>query len=245
MLGNLGALSSLRAAKEMQDTYNHGQPFAGQADYSALYYAALFGVVAGIAFVIAFVNAVRGTLVYRALVQAGRAADKQEALNREDRLAVRRRVMGTVQRIWRMVPASWTSSAWTTARKLASPPTPRVARREPIPFPAPAATPPSAPAPAVVPSEAATAVGEIRPAFATVPAAMPAATPAYAAAVPAPVSVAAPAIDQFPAYDDAPEVASLADLIGSNPFRWTRAGLPCGQYRHGTGFRLLAGRNSG
>jgi hypothetical protein len=177
-------------------------------------------VIAGIAFVIAFVNAVRGTVAYRSLVLAGRAADKQEALNAAERLAVRRRVMGAIQRAWGMVPASWTSAAWTTAKKIST--AASSVRREPIPIRTPAAKPTPAP-PAAVVAETATAVGELQPVYATA-APLPVAAPAVAlAASPVPVATAAvPAIDQFPAYDDAPEVVSLADLIGSKPFRWKR-----------------------
>ena len=50
-------------AMDQQEIYTRmGQTLAGQPDYSGLYYATLFGVGAGIVFVVAFVNASRGTL---------------------------------------------------------------------------------------------------------------------------------------------------------------------------------------
>src|SRR5262249_3346781 len=100
-LFNLGALSFLRSQMEVQATYRQfGQQYVGQPNYSALYYAALFGGIAGMVFVLAFVNAWRGTFTYRAMVQTRQTDDKQDALSPEDLLAVRRKLMAVVQRIW-------------------------------------------------------------------------------------------------------------------------------------------------
>ena len=199
-LGNLAALSVLKSAMQMQQTYAQmGQPLQGQPDYSALYYAALFGVVAGIVFTVAFVNACRGTFAYRQMVVARQAQDKQDALSPEDLLATRRKVMGWVQRAWgwRPLTAAKTQVETEKAAATTAPSTAPVQLRTPPPEPV-------AISPAAALPDTATAVGETRPIFAA--AAEPVAD-----------------LEQLPTFDDAPEVHTLGDLIGSNPFRWTRA----------------------
>jgi hypothetical protein len=202
-LFNLNALSFLRGAMESQQQYLRmsGQ-LQGQPDYSALYYAALFGGIAGILFVLAFVNAWRGTFAYRAMVQAGQTQDKQDALSPEDFLAVRRKVTGVVQRIWGTGPltaAKATETAPVAAKKNVI--------ATPVQFRAPAQAPIVAVQQAPVVTSA-SIENPTAPVVSTTVAAGPAAPSTQ---------------DQFPEIDDAPDGYTLADLIGSNPFRLTRA----------------------
>jgi hypothetical protein len=69
-------------------------------------------------------------------------------------------------------------------------------------------------------TDVATAVGETRPIFAVTESlqAAPASVSRHSSR-----STAVEGIDQFPEFDDAPEVHTLADLVGSNPLRLTRA----------------------
>lgn len=203
-LFNLSALSFLRGAMDSQEQFlRMGQQLSGQPDYSALYYAALFGGIAGILFLLAFVNAWRGTFAYRAMVQAGQTPDKQDALSSEDLLGLRRKVMGVVQRIW--------GTGSLLAAKTAAETAPVAAKTNviatPVQLRAPANTAPVAEQPRPVVASASVENANATAAFMPV-----AASPA-----------AASALDQFPRIDDAHSVNTLAHLVGSNPFRITRA----------------------
>lgn len=222
MLGNLSALSGLRMLMQTQENYarmSGQQQIPDQPDYGGLYHAALFGVIAGIAFVVAFVNAVRGTLSYRQMVAARQAVDKQNALSPENLMAVRRKVMAAVRRIWGSGSLAPATSGQTTGSAPATPRSPAsqvtAATREPL------AAQPSAFSEAI-------AVGETRPLYAPLPsepapALVNAAREDFAPSAAVPVPAAADAVDQFPEFDDAPDVHTLGDLIGSNPFRLSRA----------------------
>jgi TIR domain len=226
-LFNLNALSFLRSAMESQEQYQRmGQQFSGQPNYSALYYAALFGGVAGIVFVLAFVNAWRGTFAYRALVQARQTQDKQDALSPEDLLAVRRRVMAVVQRVWGKGPLAAAKSA-PEAASTAAP----AAIATPVQFRAPSDAPKVATQPFEAPSNLSLSDDETQSALTLRPALpIPVLTSATVESPNSPVAPSAvvptpdaQALDQFPAVDDAPDVHTLADLVGSNPFQIMRA----------------------
>lgn len=213
---------------EAQEQYAQtGQQLSGQPNYSALYYAALFGGVAGIVFVLAFVNGWRGTFAYRAMVQAGRTQDKQDALSPEDLLAVRRKVMSVVQRVWGTGPLSSAGKAPETAPAVAT-----TVIAAPVKF----RTPLSPPTVAVqtvseAPSSEDSSDDETESALTLQPDLTavvtsssienPNATETPAAVLAEPADAAA--LDQFPTLDDAPDVQTLADLVGSNPFQLTRA----------------------
>ena len=204
---NLQMLSLYKAGMDQQEIYARiGQTLPGQPDYRGLYYAGLFGVIAGIVFVIAFVNATRGTLAYRQMVAARQTEDKQDALSPQDLLAVRRKVMGTVQRVWGSSPFSA-----TTAK--AEPDSAAVSAPAPIPVRNSVASQPSAVSPPLI---AVATIPETQPVFAVTESA----SEPIAAMQSSP---SAPAIDHFPTFDDAPGVHTLGDLVGSNPFRITRA----------------------
>ena len=206
---NLDVLTMYRIGMEQQQVYrNMGQTLPGQPDYAGLYYGALFGVVAGIAFVIAFINASRGTLAYRQMVAQRQTTDKQDALSSQDFLLVRRKAMGAIQKFWgskATAPATVNNEAPASAVAAPAPVAARMSK--------PAAISQNIAALKTAESERATAVGETRPVF--------------AATEEAPLAVVASgnpiAVDQFPKFDDAPEIHNLADLIGSRPFRVMRA----------------------
>jgi len=210
-LFNLNMLSPLKNAMQLQETYR--QQFAGQPDYAALYYAALFGGVAGIVFVLAFVNAWRGTFAYRAMVQARQTQDKQDALSPEDLLAVRRRVMGVIQRVWGTGPLSTAKTAPETAPAAAT----TTAIAMPVQFRAPLE------APAVAAHPATETLSSLEPSDDETQSALtlqPDLRSSVVASASVEISNGAPvALDQFPEIDDAPDVHTLADLVGSNPFR--------------------------
>ncbi len=215
-LFNLNALSFLRSAMEAQEQYSQlGQQSYGQANYSALYYAALFGGIAGIVFVLAFVNGWRGTFAYHAMVLARQTQDKQDALSQEDLLAVRRKLMAMVQRAWGMLPRSRT--------KIVPEPAPAAAATSVttvLPFRAPVQPPAIIPQPEAGASTAIDSTeDETQPLLTPPPPPVPVASVAEKPKRPA------PALDQFPKIDDAPGVNALADLIGSNPFQPTRAAV--------------------
>ncbi len=192
---NLNVLSVFKGAMEQQQLYSRmGQNFPGQPNYTGLYYAALYAVVAGIGFVIALVNASRGTLAYRVMVAAGKTQDKQSALSPADLLGLRRKLMAFMQRIW---------SAGAIRAAVAEPQT---------------STTPIAPA--------ATAVHDNAPTIPVVSSPSVASEPVEAVSLapsPSPASLPPAPIDQFPSFDDAPEVQTFKDLIGSQPFRAGRA----------------------
>jgi hypothetical protein len=223
-LFNLSVLSGLKTLKDMQQTYAQmGQQQLGQPDYSGLYYVAFIGTILGFVFVGALVNACRGTFAYRQMVVSGRAQDKQDALSPEDLLAARRKVMAWVQRVWGsgpLAPASTQVEAQNSAA-ISGP------SSGPIPFRATSAIEPPLIAPAAAASpQTATAVGDPRPILAASAESL-ADAPTPPQSSQASALVTSPAVsenlDQFPEFDDAPEVHTLGDLIGSNPFRWTRA----------------------
>ena len=217
---NLNMLSVFRPLMDTQQIYRSmGQNLAGQPDYSALYYSCLFGVIAGIACVIGFINASRGTLAYRQMVAAGKTEDKQDALSPQDLLASRRKVMGVVQKIWGSGPLATASTATAVKTETvfpqadtSSPVAVRPAARE-YPFIAPSRVTseilPAAPATPPVFS-APDAASESMQNHATIPPSITALPPV------------SQEVDAFPKYDDAPEVHTLGDLIGSNPVRFMR-----------------------
>lgn len=224
-LFNLNMLSVFRPLMDSQQIYKSmGQNLAGQPDYSALYYSCLFGVMAGIACVVGFINASRGTLAYRQMVTAGKTEDKQDALSPQDLLAVRRKAVAAVQRIWGAGPlatASQLESASTLPDNAAPAPVRVVAQERPSVV-APYAS--SITADAAVTPQAAPVALETSPAVADAfvtsePPQTPVATASILTTTPSP---AQETVDAFPAYDDAPEVNTLGDLIGSNPMRLTR-----------------------
>jgi len=199
---NLNMLSVYRSFMDAQAVQaSMGQSLYGQPSYSALYYATLFGVVSGIAFVMAFVNASRGTIAYRQMVAAGRAQDKQDALSPQDLLGVRRKLMALIQRIWgsRLAAAIRSKAGAISSAAAAA----KAARSKD------AATQP-APAAAFSAPAASTPAKEVPPANAA----------ATSVATPTAIEV----IDQFPRFDDAPDVHTLADLVGSKPLDLGRAG---------------------
>ena len=202
---NLNMLSIYKGQMEAQAlTERMGQTYYGPRG-SGLYYGSLFGVCAGIVFVIAFINAARGTLAYRQMVASGRTEDKQDALNAQDLLSARRKGMSLVQRVWGVMPRT-TAAADAETSESAPPP-----MREPAtPQPTAAATEAAVPALAQMLPK----VPESQPVVAesTIP------IPAEASKV-----AEAKAVDHLPTLDDAPEVHTLTDLIGAAPFRPMRA----------------------
>jgi hypothetical protein len=217
-LFNLNALSYLRNAMESQQQYRlqTGQPLLGQADYGALYYAALFGGVAGIVFVLAFVNAWRGTFAYRGMVQARQAQDKQDALSPDELLAIRRKVMALVQRVWGSLPlaAKTAPQAAAAAAKTTLSEAPKFrlpATEAKLAITAPVASP-----------------DDETQSTLTLPQAMLDSAPLVPAQhvgaeiVASAASAAPKALELFPEIDDAPEVQTFANLIGSDPFQLNR-----------------------
>jgi hypothetical protein len=212
LLGNLQLVQTMRGIMAMQEMYNNA---ARQPQLSGIYYSAWFGLLAGIVFVVAFVNAVRGTLAYRQMVQERQAQDKQNALSPQDLLAVRRRVMGLVQRVWGSGPLAGLNT------KIASGSAPRIAVVSPAAAPVQLRSSPTDERPIVLrprATESATVVGESRPVFA-----MSASVPAETIATPSTSERKIEIVDQFPGFDDAPDVSTLCDLVGAEPFRPARA----------------------
>ncbi len=201
---NLSVLSFYKTAMDSQKLYAQYSPTpANQPDYSALYYATLFGIAAGIVFVLAFVNATRGTLAYRQMVVAGKTEDKQDAVSPQDFLGARRKVMGVVQRVW------GTGAVVAPAVEAGPPPAAPVARV-------------TAPSSAAVSSSIET-LPKAAPVADKTPAAANQAVPQTAAEVPSgDKAPSSEAIAQFPTFDDAPEVHKLGDLIGADTFRVMR-----------------------
>ena len=212
-LFNLNALSPLRSAMEAQEQYylRIGHRLAGQPDYSARYYAALFGGITGIVFGLAFVSAWRGTFAYRAMVQARQTQDKQDALSPEDLLAIRRRIKGVLQRAWgTRLPSSAktaTDRAAATTKAVVTPTlsrqaeAPAVAAR-PVPVAGSSVTAEEIPSPLT-----------LRPPLPPVVTAAVVESP-NAFLVPSPVAappVAPAALAHFPAIDNAPEAQTFAD----------------------------------
>ena len=112
VLGNLDLVSTLRGIVAAEGTYSN---LPNQPNYTGIYYSAWFGLLAGIAFAAAFVNAWRGTFAYRAFVDARQTPDKQDALGPEELLVARRRVATLVQRVWGKGPLGSTSGTDTVA----------------------------------------------------------------------------------------------------------------------------------
>jgi hypothetical protein len=227
---NLNMLSVFRPLMDTQQIYRSmGQNLTGQPDYSALYYSCLFGVIAGIACVIGFINASRGTLAYRQMVAAGKTEDKQDALSPQDLLASRRKLTGMVQRIWGSGPLATASSAETAKTETVS------VQSETTTLVAVQAIPQDSSFTASSTSISAKAASEIQPAAPATPAVLSAPDAASEstersaptqnqATIPASATTTSLAqeVDAFPKYDDAPEVHTLGDLVGSNPVRLLR-----------------------
>jgi TIR domain-containing protein len=206
---NLNMLSVFRPLMDQQQIYRSMNPnLPMQPDYSALYYSCLFGVLAGIACVIAFINASRGTLAYGQMVAAGRTEDKQNALSPQDLLASRRKVMSLVQKIWGSGPLV-AAKAMTASGAAASaiPPVIEHTNVEEVPV--------------AVHSQIASEFDavEARPVLAASTAMLAQDRMIVASSSAVAISTSEAAIDAFPKYDDAPEVHTLADLVGSNPMR--------------------------
>jgi hypothetical protein len=211
----LNMLSVFRPMMDTQQIYKSmGQTLTGQPDYSALYYSCLFGVIAGVACVIGFINASRGTLAYRQMVAAGKTEDKQDALSPQDLLASRRKALGLVQKIWGSGPLA-AASVETVQAETAPNAQPEAASSVAVrggvqesSFAVSSAVTEERLSPPKTPSGVVSAV---------VAASEPQASsgPMTAASLPG-------GIDAFPEYNDAPEVNTLGDLIGSNPVRVMR-----------------------
>jgi hypothetical protein len=237
-LGNMQLVQTMRAVMAAQEIPgNMVANMGNQPQLSGIYYSAWFGLLAGIAFVAAFVNACRGTFAYRQMVQARQAQDKQDALSPQDLLAARRKVAGLVQRVWGSGPltvAAPNVRSDASAAAATSSAAPPARAQTPI-----ALEPERMPSPAAAPVDRPIAVGESRLAFSAGISSAPQPrermavmssqrfAPALAGASEAASINAATdtdsAIDQFPVYDDAPDVHTLGDLVGANPLRLSRA----------------------
>jgi len=202
---NLAMLTVFKAQMQAQEmTTRLGQTYYGP-NYSGLYFASLFGVIAGIVCVIAFVNASRGTLAYRQMVTSRLTEDKQDALSSQNLLAVRRKTLAALQRLWELLPLPGARSEAIPQFSMA-----RSATRSGAPEPVQDQTSASSEG-----SRAASAVDKQ-------PESTPSPQPAPAIPTDIVSSVRVRAVDRLPSFDDAPEVHTLSDLIGAVPFRLTR-----------------------
>ena len=87
--GNLTAVSALQTAMTAYARYpNYPNPIASQ------YYYSWFSLVVSAVCVLTFANATRGTLAYRQMVRARQTPDKQDALTKEEFVAIRRNPLG-------------------------------------------------------------------------------------------------------------------------------------------------------
>ena len=178
----LGNLNALQAAGRTVDTYENAarqypgyqNPYLAQAQ--SQYYYSWFSLLISLACVGAFTNSTRGTFAYRRMVQGREAADKQDAINRQDWAAIKATISGLLGK------GRKAAQARLAARQSGAPAmTPPLAAPRHTPVAAPPAPMPRAVAPPI----------EVQPA---IPAAV---TPPQAPAAVAPPRSAPPAAPSF------------------------------------------------
>ncbi len=143
-IGAFGNLGVLRASGAAVDAYNQvPEQYRNQYGYDpySAYYRAWFSLAISVACVAAFTNATRGSFAYRELVSSGRARDKQDAINREEWIAIK---SGTSAKFQSLMARAKRRDVATSGPQAVSMP-----KEVPVPRPIVVAEPQPAPVPVV------------------------------------------------------------------------------------------------